>query len=254
MRKIISTTFMTLDGVMQAPGGPEEDTAGGFTHGGWTANFWDDPMGRIMDGFISQPFDLLLGKRTYEIFASYWPTATTDLLIAEKFNSTRKYVVSHTPMPLPWHNSFLISGDVPAALKKLKHDDRRSSLQEQGAEVPAASLPHRSVPQVRNVEIPVTSLLQANIVQGNTKIAEGTKDLWVHGSGDLIQTLLAHKLLDRMHVWTFPVTVGAGKRLFASGSLPLSWKLISSQASPKGVVISTYEPAGELKTGMVGDE
>ena len=120
MRKIITTTFMTLDGVMQAPGGPEEDTTGKFAHGGWTVNFWDDPMSEVMDGFMHLPFDLLLGKRTYDIFASYWPTAKTDQLVADKFNSTRKYVVSHTPMPLPWQNSFLVSGDVPAELKKLK--------------------------------------------------------------------------------------------------------------------------------------
>ena len=89
MRKIITTTFMTLDGVMQAPGGPDEDTTGMFAHGGWTVNFWDDPMSEVMDGFMHLPFDLLLGKRTYDIFASYWPTAKTDQLVADKFNSTR---------------------------------------------------------------------------------------------------------------------------------------------------------------------
>ena len=203
MRKIITTTFMTLDGVMQAPGGPEEDTTGEFAHGGWTVNFWDGPMSEVMDGFMHLPFDLLLGKRTYDIFASYWPTAKTDQLIADKFNSARKYVVSHTPMPLPWQNSFLVSGDVPAELKKLKQDD----------------LP----------------------------------DLWVHGSGSLIQTLLAHGLVDRMHVWTFPLTTGGGKRLFAEGARPQSWKLVDSRISPKGVIIAAYEPAGPLKTGSFGE-
>ena len=106
-------------------------------------------------------------------------------------------------MPLPWQNSFLVSGDVPAELKKLKEDDR--------------------------------------------------PDLWVHGSGNLIQTLLAHGLVDRMHVWTFPLTVGGGKRLFAEGARPQSWKLVDSRISPVGVIIATYEPAGPLKTGTVGE-
>ncbi len=159
-------------------------------------------MSSVMDGFMHLPFDLLLGKRTYDIFASYWPTAQEDQLVAEKFNSTRKYVISHTPMPLPWNNSFLVSGDVPAELKKLKQDDR--------------------------------------------------PDLWVHGSGDLVQTLLERNLVDRMYVWTFPVTVGAGKRLFAQGSRALSWNLVGSQTSPKGVIIATCEPAGELKVGSFG--
>ena len=97
MRKIITTTFMTLDGVMQAPGGPEEDTTGKFAHGGWTVNFWDDPMSEVMDGFMHLPFDLLLGKRTYDIFASYWPTAKTDQLVADKFNSTAQ--IRRVPHP-----------------------------------------------------------------------------------------------------------------------------------------------------------
>ena len=203
MRKIITTTFVTLDGVMQAPGGPEEDTTGAFAQGGWSFNFWDDPMSEVMDDIMRAPFDLLLGKRTYDIFAAYWPTATTDQLVANKFNSTRKYVVSHTPMPLPWQNSILVSGDVPAEIKKLKEDDR--------------------------------------------------PDLWVHGSGDLIQTLLAHGLIDRMLVWTFPLTVGGGKRLFARGARAESFKLVDSQAFPKGVIVATYEPAGPLKTGTFGE-
>src|SRR5258706_14333296 len=97
MRKIIVTTFITLDGVMQAPGGPKEDTSGGFKYGGWSANYWDGTMGAIMGGFMNMPFELLLGRVTYDIFAAYWPTAKTDNEVAKPFNSTKKYVVSHEP-------------------------------------------------------------------------------------------------------------------------------------------------------------
>src|SRR5207253_2794076 len=105
MRKLITTTFVTLDGVMQAPGGPQEDTSGGFTQGGWSANYWDDIMGGIMNNFMQMPFELLLGKRTYDIFAAYWPTAKTDSEVAKPFNATKKYVASHTPQELSWQNS-----------------------------------------------------------------------------------------------------------------------------------------------------
>lgn len=199
MRKIITTTFVTLDGVMQAPGGPEEDTSGGFAYGGWSFNYWDDMMGKVMEGFMGIPFELLLGKRTYDIFAAYWPHTEQDPVVAKPFNSTRKYVVSHTPMELSWHNSMLITGDAAAEIKKLKEKDG--------------------------------------------------PDLWVHGSGNLIQTLLKHHLIDRMHLWIFPLTVGAGKRLFAEGTQAEGFKLIDSRSSTTGVIIATYEPAGALKTG-----
>jgi dihydrofolate reductase len=199
MRKIITTTFLTLDGVMQAPGGPKEDTSGGFKYGGWIVNYWDDMMGKVMDGFMGLPFELLLGKRTYDIFAAYWPHDTQNPEVAKPFNSTKKYVVSHTPAELSWHNSTLITGDVVAEIKRLKKKD--------------------------------------------------DPDLWVHGSGNLIQTLLANHLIDRMIIWTFPVTVGTGKRLFAEGTQAEGLKLIDSKTSTTGVVIATYEPAGALKTG-----
>src|SRR5579859_7357253 len=176
MRKIITTTFVTLDGVMQAPGGPEEDPTGGFAYGGWSFGYWDEMMGNVMGGFMSLPFELLLGKFTYDIFAAYWPNATHDAAVAKPFNSTRKYVVSNAPAELSWNNSTLITGDVVAQIKKLKEMDG--------------------------------------------------PDLWVHGSGKLIQTLLANHLIDRMHVWTFPVTVGGGKRLFAEGAQAEGFRLI----------------------------
>lgn len=203
MRSIITTTFVTADGVMQAPGGPEEDTSGGFAYGGWTFPYWDDGMGAIMDGFMGLPFELLLGRRTYDIFAAYWPHAKEAPSVAKPFNATRKYVVSHHDIKLSWNNSTLITGDVVAELRKLKELDR--------------------------------------------------PDLWVHGSGNLIQTLLAHHLIDRMHVWMFPVTVGSGKRLFAEGTQPQEFKLLDSKISTTGVVIATYEPSGTVKTGSFAD-
>lgn len=204
MRKIITTTFVTLDGVMQAPGGPEEDTTGGFAHGGWSANYWDKTMGDVMTGFMSLPFDLLLGKRTYDIFAAYWPKATRDQEVAVPFNAAKKYVVSSEPGELSWQNSALVTGDVAAAIKKLKE--------------------------------------------------EPGPDLWVHGSGNLIQTLLRNHLIDQMHIWTFPVTVGLGKRLFAEGTQAEGFKLIDHKVSSTGVTIATYEPAGPLKPGSMVSE
>lgn len=204
MRRIITTTFVTLDGVMQAPGGPKEDVSGDFAYGGWTAgsDYWDEMMSSTMDGIMSEPFELLLGRRTYDIFASYWPTATVDQEVAVPFNRTIKHVVSRTRIELTWQNSYLITGDVVPQIEQLK--------EQQGP------------------------------------------DLWVHGSGNLIQTLLANDLIDRMLVWTFPVTVGSGKRLFAEGTRPRSFRLTDSRVSTTGVTLTTYEPVGQLKVGTIG--
>ncbi len=187
---------------MQAPGGPDEDTSNGFKYGGWSANYWDKIMGDVMTGFMNTPFELLLGKRTYDIFASYWPHTDQDSTVAKPFNATKKYVVSHKTQELSWKNSELITGDVVKAIKKLKD--------------------------------------------------ESGPDLWVHGSGKLIQTLLENHLIDRMHIWTFPVTVGNGKRLFAEGTQADGFKLLNSKTSTTGVVIATYEPGGQLQTGTIG--
>ena len=204
MRKIITTTFVTLDGVMQAPGGPKEDTSGGFTQGGWSAHYWDDIMGEVMNGFMSLPFELLLGKLTYDIFAAYWPHADKDGAVARPFNATKKYAVSDASAQLSWQNSELVTGDVVTEIAKLKEMDG--------------------------------------------------PDLWVHGSGKLIQTLLKNNLIDRMHIWTFPVTVGGGKRLFAEGTGAKGFALTDSKVSKTGVIIATYEPVGPLKTGTIGEE
>lgn len=204
MRKIITTTFVTLDGVMQAPGGPEEDTSGGFKYGGWQFDGYQDKITEdVINSFMINPFELLLGKTTYDIFAAYWPTTKQDGTIAKPFNNTKKYVVSEKPFDLSWNNSILITGDVVAEIKKLKEQDG--------------------------------------------------PDLWVWGSGNLIQTLLANYLIDKMYVWIHPVTIGNGKRLFAEGTQPGSWKLVDSKIATSGVIIATYEPAGPLKAGSFAD-
>ncbi|RBL89807.1 dihydrofolate reductase family protein [Chitinophaga flava] len=198
MRKIIISTFLTLDGVLQAPGGPQEDTAGGFQWGGWSATYWDELMNQAMGSSMSQPFDLLLGRKTYEIFAAHWPYMQNDPT-ADLFNRIEKFVVSSKPQTLSWQNSTLVTGDVVAGLRTLK------------------------------------------LQQGH--------DLLVNGSGKLIQTLLANDLADRLHIWTFPVTIGSGKRLFAEGTQPGNWELLGSTVSSTGVIMTSYQPGGPLKSG-----
>jgi dihydrofolate reductase len=200
MRKLVVLSFITLDGVMQAPGGPEEDPTGGFKHGGWVAGYFDDFLGKVMDGQMSKPFDLLLGRKTYEIFAAYWPyVQTKDDLIAAGINNARKYVASKTLTKFDWRNSELIKGDVAEEVKKLKEQDG---------------------PEIQ-----------------------------VHGSGNLIQTLLKHDLVDELRLKTFPITLGRGKRLFAEGTIPVGFKLIDSRISPSGVIVASYVRAGEVRTG-----
>src|SRR5688572_10792112 len=197
MRKIITTTFVTLDGVMQAPGGPEEDTSGGFKYGGWQTSFpTDERMGSVLTGFFTMPFELLLGRFTYDIFAGYWPNAKTDLEVAVPFNSTKKYVVSHKSFDPSWHNSFCVTGDVVEQIKKLKEQDG--------------------------------------------------PDLWVWGSENLMQTLFEHHLIDRMHLFIHPITIGTGKRLFADGTQAETFKLVDSKISTTGIIFATYEPVGAL--------
>lgn len=198
MRKIITTTFVTLDGVMQAPGGRDEDTADGFKYGGWQKSFpQDEKLLPILGGFFNIPFELLLGKVTYDIFASFWPTATTDQIVAVPFNSTKKYVVSHEHFEPTWQNSTCISSEVVEEIKKLKEMDG--------------------------------------------------PDLWVWGSGNLIQTLLEHHLVDQMHLWIHPITIGSGKKLFAEGTQPQNFKLVDAKVGPTGLILATYEPAGPLE-------
>ena len=197
MRKLKVTTFVTLDGVMQAPGGPEEDRSGGFTHGGWSVGYWDDQMGQMMGDFMGRPFELLLGRKTYEIFAAHWPRSTEPA--ADVLNSARKHVASRTLRSVEWNNSTLIKGDVAKYVSELRKE---------------------SGPEIQ-----------------------------VHGSGDLIQTLLKNDLVDEFHVWTFPVLLGSGKRLFAEGAMPAGLKVDAVKTSSTGVVIATYQRAGAIKYG-----
>lgn len=196
MRKIIVTEFVTLDGVVQAPGGPTEDTSGGFKHGGWTVPYFDDFSGNVMGEQMKQPFNLLLGRKTFEIFASYWPQHEDQW---HGINDAVKYVVSNTMDKHEWKNSVFIKGDVVENIKKLKSQDG--------------------------------------------------PDLKVWGSGNLVQTLLNHDLVDELWLKIFPVTLGMGKRLFAEGTIPAAFKLTDSKVSPSGVIIVNYERAGEVKTG-----
>jgi dihydrofolate reductase len=198
MRKLLVTTFLTLDGVMQAPGGPEEDETGRFGHGGWSVNYWDDRMDEVMTGIMDKPFDLVLGRKTYDIFAAYWPSAPAEAR-GKPLNDATKYVASRGRPDLSWETSVLLEGDAGEAIATLKQGDG--------------------------------------------------PELQVHGSGNLIQTLLRHNLVDEFHLWFFPVVVGAGKRLFADGALPAGLKLVDSTVSTTGVFIGTYEPAGALVTG-----
>lgn len=210
MRKIIVNTFITLDGVMQAPGGPEEDPTGSFKFGGWSANYWDDMMAKTMMGeAIARPFDLLLGRKTYEIFAAHWPFVKNDpdklnAMAADKLNGARKYVVSRTLSKADWENSTLIKGEVVKEITELKK--------------------------------------------------QNGPEIQVHGSSNLIQTLLKHDLVDELRVWTFPLTIGGGKRLFGEGSVPAALKLLDCKISTTGVIIATYARSGKVKAGSVALE
>jgi dihydrofolate reductase len=196
MRKIIVLTFITLDGVMQAPGGPEEDTSGHFTHGGWTVPHFDEFLGEVMTEQMSRPFDLLLGRKTFEIFASYWPHHEEE---GAGINNATKYVASNTLRSHEWKKSVFLNGNVPEEILKLKEQDG--------------------------------------------------PDLQVHGSWELIQTLLEHDLADEFWLKIFPVTLGTGKRLFAQGTIPAAYALADSKTSPAGVIIASLKRAGEVKTG-----
>jgi len=199
MRKLIVQTFLTLDGVMQAPGGPGEDDDGGFAYGGWSVNYWDDQMGQVMGEATSRPFAMVLGRRTYDIMAAYWPTAPEEEG-AKVFNDATKYVASRgRPDLAAWSNSVPIEGDAAQGLAALK--------------------------------------------------AEDGPELQVHGSANLIQTLLRHNLVDQYRLWVFPLVLGSGKRLFGDGTIPSGLRLVDHKVSGTGVVMGTWEPAGEVVTG-----
>jgi dihydrofolate reductase len=202
MRKLIVSTFLTLDGVMQAPGGPEEDDSGGFAHGGWSVNYWDDLMGEVKSEEFNVPFDMLLGRRSYEILGAYWPSAPEEAG-GKPLNDATKYVCSRSHPSLDWTPALLLEGDAAEGVAALKDNDDGPELQ-------------------------------------------------VHGSGNLIQTLMRHGLVDEYRLWVFPLVLGSGKRLFADGTIPAGLKLVDNKVSTTGVVMGTYEPAGEVVTGSFG--
>jgi len=198
MRKIIVLTFLSLDGVMQAPGATREDTSNDFKFGGWTVPYFDDFMGKIMGEQMGKPFDLLLGRKTFDLFAGYWPDHPEE---GAGINNATKYVVSNTLTSHPWQKTVFLKGDIVEEIKKLKGQDG--------------------------------------------------PDLQVHGSANLIQTLLKNDLVDELWLKIFPVTLGNGKRLFAEGTIPAAFTLLDSKTSPKGVIIANFKRDGEVKTGSV---
>jgi dihydrofolate reductase len=204
MRKIIVLSFISLDGIMQAPGRPDEDTSDGFKFGGWTAPYFNDADEAANEFMAKQmkPADLLLGRKTFEIFASYWPEHEN---IWPGVNDVTKYVMSTTlgksdSLTLRWQNSVVV----------------------------------RSVEDIKHL-----------------KNSQGT-DIQVHGSGNLIQTLLKNDLVDELWLKTFPITLGRGKRLFGDGTIPAALTLTESFVAPNGVIFANYKRAGEVKTGTVG--
>lgn len=199
--KITLTQFVTLDGVHQAPGGPDEDRSGGFEHGGWSVPHGDEQFGSFIDEVFGRVDAFLLGRRTYEIFAAHWPEVTDPAdPVAARLNALPKYVASTTLTGPAWQGTEVIGReDLVADVAALKERPGR--------------------------------------------------ELQVHGSAGLARTLFAHDLIDTLHLLTFPVVLGAGRRLFAEGGLPTAFRLTASRTTPKGVLITTYERQGRPSYG-----
>jgi dihydrofolate reductase len=202
MAKLTMTAFVTLDSVMQAPGGPQEDVSGGFAHGGWVVPYFDEGFGAFMVGVFARAGAFLIGRGTYQIFAGHWPKVTdTNDPIAVALNTLPKYVASRTLDRVDWQGSTLVR-DVPAEVARLK-------------------------------------------------AAPGAGELQVHGSPGLTQALLQHELIDELHLLTFPILLGSGKKLFGAGTVPTAFELSATQATSTGVVISSYRRSGRPKYGQV---
>ena len=193
MRMLRVIEFLSLDGVMQAPGAPEEDTEGGFRHGGWQRPYFDDVLGSTAAESMAATDGYLFGRKTYEKMAAYWPTAPEEDRYARHLNSTPKYVASRTLEKVEWQNSTLIEGDVPEEVAKLK--------------------------------------------------AQPGENIAVLGSGELVQTLIEHDLVDEYFLAVFPIVLGSGKRLFREAHQPRRLSLVDSRATGRGGVLLTYRPA-----------
>ncbi len=193
MRKVIVLEHISLDGVIQDPGGPDEDTSGGFAHGGWIAPYSDATLGTALRRQMNMPFDLLLGRKTFDIWAPYWPQHAD---IWPGVNTATKYIASNTITSSEWQPSVILNGDIAEKVAKIK--------QQQGP------------------------------------------DLHVWGSGNLIQTLIKHDLVDVFWLMIYPLTLGGGKRLFADGTSPAAFKVTESIVAPNGVIVVNYERAGAI--------
>jgi dihydrofolate reductase len=192
---------MSLDGVIQGPGGPEEDLSNGFKLGGWSATQWDDIMEQVMAERMDEDYDLLLGRFTYGIWAPYWPSQKSP--IADKFNRIKKYVATQTLQEASWAGTILLNGDTIEQVKALKSE-------------PGINL-----------------------------------QMW--GSANFIQSLLLHGLIDQMNIWIFPVVLGKGKKLFQEDTFSANFKLTQHKVSKTGVILTTYEPNGEVPIGKAGE-
>lgn len=196
MRKLIVLEHISIDGVIQAPGGPDEDTSGGFAYGGWSSSYDDDVPGAALSRMMNMPFDLLLGRKTFDIWASYWPQHA-DAWPGVK--TATKYVASNTMTSHEWQPSVFLSGDIAEKVAEIK--------QQPGP------------------------------------------DLNVWGSGNLLQTLIKHDLVDTFWLMIYPITLGGGKRLFADGTIPAAFKVTESHVGSSGVIIVSYERAGAITIG-----
>jgi dihydrofolate reductase len=198
MRKLIVLEHISLDGVIQAPGGPDEDPSGGFKYGGWISSYSDEILGTALRKKMNLPFDLLLGRKTFEIWAPYWPYHGEAW---PGVNKATKYVASNTLTSAEWQPCVFLSGDIPSKVAIIK--------QEPGP------------------------------------------DLNVWGSGDLLQTLIRHDLVDAFWLMIYPITLGGGKRLFADGAIPAAFKVTESVVTPCGAIVVNYERAGGITTGSM---
>jgi dihydrofolate reductase len=205
MGKLTLTAFVTLDGVMQAPGGPREDPSGAFPHGGWVVPHFDDDLGRFVDEVFARADAFLLGRRTHEIFAAHWPRVQADgEPVARALNTLPKHVASTLLREVAWTNSHLLGADLPAEIARLKERYPR--------------------------------------------------ELQVHGSAGLVQTLLEHGLVDELRLLTFPVVLGTGKRLFAGGAVPAAMRLTESRTTSAGTIIAVYAFEGRPSYGTFAIE